>query len=61
MESDTTQITQKEIEDLLKKALKNIEHAHLDELLAIEKELEVAKVESDDTDAKIKTLSEQLS
>jgi hypothetical protein len=39
MMTTTIPTTQKEVEELLRKALKNIEHEHLDELLSIEKEL----------------------
>lgn len=61
MNTDTIPTTQEEVEELLKKALKNIEHAHLDELLAIERELEGTPKEDDETEAKIQALKAQLS
>lgn len=61
MDADTTPKTQEEVENLLRMALKNIEHAHLDELLAIEHELAQSVKKNDDTDSKIQALKEQLS
>ncbi len=59
MEPDTILQSQEEIEVLLKKALKNIEHAHMDAIIAIEEELKNQPKEGSE-ESRLQALKESL-
>lgn len=59
MNTDTLPKTQEEVEALLKKALKNIEHAHMDAIIAIEEELKNQPKEGSE-ESRLQALKESL-
>lgn len=61
MDYDTSLHTPEEVQNLLKTALKNIEHAHLDEILAIEQALVAHNPTQEMANEKIETLRQELS